>query len=125
MEQWVDLGRNGKRRAHLVCMLSSLGLAACTSQSTKAVDEVAPACATPAPLNKSDAAEPGRYMVTLEEHVSVDDFANRVAARDLTITAKMGRLRMVGVGVTPAALARLRCDPEVQSISPVEPTVAD
>jgi hypothetical protein len=121
----IGLIESSRVRAHIVCALASFSLVACAAPSSGAADDAVPTCANPAPLEKSGAVVPDRYMVKLKERISVDDFAKRVAAADLTITSRIGRLRLVGVNVTPAALARLRCDPEVQSISPVEPTVVN
>jgi hypothetical protein len=109
----------------MVCALSSFVLLACTFHNTSADDEVVPTCPNPAPLGKAEAAEPGKLIVTLKENVSADDFARRVASQEVTISSKVRRLRMVGISATPQAVARLRCDIDVKSISPVEPTIAD
>jgi hypothetical protein len=118
-------GGRQRARATIACALSSFVLVACTLHDTRATDEVVPTCPNPAPLDKSEAALPGRFIVVLKDHVRVDDFACRIAAQDVKITAKMSRMRMVGVNASPAAIARLRCDVDVKAVSPDEPTIAN
>ena len=121
----LDVIKSSRVRAHIVCALSSLVLVACTFHSTEAADEAVPVCANPAPLDKSQAAIPGRFIVGLKDGVKVDDFANRVAAPDLTVKSKMNRLRMLEIEATDAAIARLRCDVDVKAISSDEPTTVN
>jgi hypothetical protein len=121
----IGLIKSSLARAHIVCALASFSLAACTFHSTEAADAALPTCANPAPLYRSIAAIPGKFIVGLKDAVKVDDFANRVAASDVTVKSKMNRLRMLEVEATDAAIARLRCDVDVEAISSDEPTIAN
>lgn len=65
------------------------------------------------------------YLIALKSKASVDHFAERVVAEDVVISSKMSAVRVAAVRASLAAVARLRCDMDVQSISVDEPTVAN
>lgn len=108
------------------CFLT-LVTVACSSQSLTPSGPL-PSCDNPAPLDASAASEGTEmrtYLIALKGKVSVDHFAERVAAEDVLISSKMNAVGIVAVSASSAAVARLRCDVEVQSISMDEPTIAN
>jgi hypothetical protein len=98
----------------LVAVLTCIVL--CSCRSTRL--EVAPACANPVPLEgKYDRRAPG-YGIELKG--TAQDFWPTVGRWEreysLRVDSKQYLLNMIQVTMTPAEVARLRCDPAVNFV---------